>query len=165
MALDGHHERVTAAAPDPAAAPAGSILRCTACGAQARALPTDREPPRCPSCGAFVPWLVAALADTFDDEVAVALPVLVDFWAAWCTPCRLVTPMVARAAKEHAGRLKVVKVNVDRVPEIGDRFKLLTIPSLAVLVGGREVDRVTGAIPPAALEDVFAPYLAPLPAP
>ena len=73
--------------------------------------------------------------------------------------------MVARAAKEHAGRLKVVKVNVDRVPEIGDRFKLQTIPSLAVLVGGREVDRVTGAIPPAALEDVLAPYLAPPVAP
>lgn len=141
-----------------------SILRCVGCGAQLRVGPGAQEPPRCPECDAHVPWLVAALADTFDDEVAVEVPVLVDFWAAWCGPCRAVTPMVARAAKEHAGRLKVVKVNVDRVPQVADRFKLLSIPTLTLLRGGVEVDRVTGGIPPAALEAILAPHLAPPPA-
>ena len=102
---------MTAATPEPAAPPAAapaaapatspgpatheSILRCVGCGAQSRVAPTATEPLRCPACGALVPWLVAALVDTFDDEAAVELPVL--------------------AAKEHAGRLKVVKLNVDRV--------------------------------------------------
>ena len=150
------------AAPDPASAHE-SILRCTTpgCGTQVRVAPGVVEAPRCPACDALVPWIVAALADTFDDEVAVELPVLVDFWAAWCIPCRLVTPLVARAAKEHAGRLKVVKVNVDRVPQISDRFRLMTIPTLSILRGGAEIDRVTGALPPAELERVLAPYVGP----
>jgi thioredoxin 2 len=148
---------VTAAAPEPAAHE--SILRCTACAAQVRVGPDAKEPPRCEACGATVPWLVAALVDTFDREVAVGVPVLVDFWAAWCVPCRMVTPLVARAAKEHAGALKVVKVNVDRVPQIADRFKLLSIPTLSLLRDGVEVDRVTGGLPPAELERFLAPYL------
>lgn len=154
---------MTDAAPPPAAAPAhASILRCTTpgCGTQVRVAPDAQEAPRCPACGALVPWLVAALADTFDAEVAVDVPVLVDFWAAWCTPCRYVTPLVARAAKEHAGALKVVKVNADRVPEIADRFRLQSLPTLSVLRGGAEVDRVTGSIPPDAFAQWLAPHLA-----
>ena len=158
----------TATAPDPATPPAlgatppaahESILRCVGCGAQSRVASTATEPPRCPACGALVPWLIAALADTFDDEVAVELPVLVDFWAVWCAPCRAVTPLVALAAKEHAGRLKVVKVNVDRVPQIADRFQLRSIPTLSILRGGAEVDRVTGALPPQELARVLLAHL------
>lgn len=155
---------MTDAAPPPApAAPAHeSILRCTTagCGTQVRVAPEAQEPPCCPACGALVPWLVAALVDTFDAEVAVGVPVLVDFWAAWCTPCRYVTPLVARAAKEHAGALKVVKVNVDRVPQVADRFVLKSIPTLSVLRAGVEVDRVTGSIPPEHFAAWLAPYLA-----
>ena len=103
-----------------------------------------------------------ATAQNFDKEVVQSgVPVLIDFWAAWCVPCRMVTPLVARAAKEHAGALKVVKVNVDRVPQIADRFKLLSIPTLSVLRDGVEVDRVTGGLPPAELERFLAPHLAP----
>ena len=145
-----------------------SILRCTSCGAQHTVQPAAAEPPRCPDCGALVPWLVAALVETFDEEAGISrplpVPVLVDFWAAWCTPCRFVTPLVARAARDHAGRLKVVKVNADRVPEVADRYRLLSLPTLSLLVNGEEVDRVTGMIPPPAFEEFLAPYLAPAPA-
>lgn len=136
-----------------------SILRCTTpgCGTQVRVAPTQQAAPCCPACAAAVPWIVNALVETFDEEIAVEVPVLVDFWAMWCTPCQQVTPLVMRAAKEHAGALKVVKVNVDRVPQIADRYVLKSIPTLSLLRGGSEADRLTGSIPP----DHFAAWLAP----
>ncbi|MGZ4125860.1 MAG: thioredoxin family protein, partial [Actinomycetota bacterium] len=76
-----------------------------------------------------------------------SVPVLLDLWAAWCAPCRQVTPMVERAAATFACSLKVVKVDVDRSPTVAGRFDVRGIPTLIVLVDGREVDRIVG-VPP-----------------
>ena len=74
-------------------------------------------------------------------------PVMVDFWAAWCGPCRMVAPSVEALATEYAGKAKVYKVDVDSEGELAMRFGVLSIPSLVLIKGGQEVDRITGAAP------------------
>jgi thioredoxin 2 len=76
-----------------------------------------------------------------------ALPLLVDFWAPWCGPCRMVAPELARVAQANAGRYLVVKVNTDELTDIGARFRIRSIPTLALVAGGREIDRIAGARP------------------
>jgi len=75
------------------------------------------------------------------------LPVLVDFWAAWCAPCRMVSPLVERAGADYAGRLKVVKLDVDAAPQVAGQFGIQGIPVLMLMRGGSEVDRIVGAAP------------------
>jgi thioredoxin len=76
-----------------------------------------------------------------------ALPLLVDFWAPWCGPCRMVAPELERVARSNAGRYLVLKVNTDAHQEIAGRFRIQSIPTLALLSGGREIERMTGAKP------------------
>jgi thioredoxin 2 len=104
--------------------------------------------------------VVDADTDTFEAETRASVPVLVDFWAAWCGPCRMVAPVLADLAEEHAGHLKVVKVDVDANPALGQRFGAQSIPLLVVIRDGEEVDRVVGALPRAALAQRLAPVLA-----
>ncbi len=87
-------------------------------------------------------------------------PVLVDFWAAWCMPCRMIAPTIAEIAKDYTGRLKVVKVNVDDSPGLAHEYGISGIPTLAIFKGGELVQRVSGAYPKAALVQVIKPYLA-----
>ncbi len=92
--------------------------------------------------------------ESFDTVVgAAALPVLVDFWATWCGPCRMVSPVVERAAVRYAGRLKVVKVDIDRAPGLARRFGIQSVPTLALFERGRPVQhgRRSGALSEAAL--------------
>ncbi len=77
---------------------------------------------------------------------------MVDFWAPWCGPCRMVAPELARVAASSAGRFVVVKVNTDAVPELGERFRIQSIPTMAVFAGGKEVARTSGAMPAAQIE-------------
>lgn len=75
------------------------------------------------------------------------LPALIDFWAAWCGPCRMVSPVLDRLARERAGRIKLVKVDVDRSPQLSRRFDVQAIPTLMIIVGGKVVARQAGAAP------------------
>ncbi|MGZ4249246.1 MAG: thioredoxin family protein [Solirubrobacteraceae bacterium] len=88
------------------------------------------------------------------------MPVVVDFWAAWCGLCRMISPVLEGLAGRHAGGLKVVKVDVDANPGLVAQFGAQSIPLLVVVRDGREVDRIVGALPRAALEQRLGPILA-----
>jgi thioredoxin 2 len=137
-----------------------AIITCPACGARNRVGPTAHGTPRCPRCKSALPWLVDSDGATFDEETTSSVPVVVDFWAAWCGPCRMISPVLADLAKRRAGHLKVVKVDVDANPELAARFGAQSIPLLVVIRDGKEVDRIVGALPRAALEQRLAPVLA-----
>jgi thioredoxin 2 len=137
------------------------IVSCTNCGKRNRVPAAARGVARCAACHTALPWLTSAGDDDFEQVVtAASLPVLVDLWAPWCGPCRVVAPGVEQAARELAGRLKAVKVNVDEAPRVAERFGVRGIPTLLILRQGREVARQVGAVPPAALvrwvEEVIA---------
>jgi thioredoxin len=85
---------------------------------------------------------------TFAAEVERSpMPVVVDMWAAWCGPCRMVAPVIDELASEMAGRVRFAKLNVDENPATASRFNVRSIPTLLVMRGGREVDRIVGALP------------------
>jgi thioredoxin 2 len=137
-----------------------AIIVCPSCAARNRVGPIASGFPRCPRCKSELPWLVDADAETFDAETSASVPVVVDFWAAWCGPCRMISPVLEDLAGRHAGRLKVVKVDVDANPGLAARFGAQSIPLLVVIRDGREVDRIVGALPRAALEQRLGPTLA-----
>jgi thioredoxin 2 len=137
-----------------------SILRCVNCGARNTIRPSPRGSPHCGTCGQPLPWVVDAADATFEVEADTTATVLVDLWAPWCGPCRFVSPILEELATERAGRLKVIKVNVDNNPALARRFGAVSIPTMVVWKDGREVDRVVGAMPKPALEQQLAPYLA-----
>ncbi len=90
--------------------------------------------------------------ESFDNEVLKNdLPVLIDFWAPWCGPCKAIAPVVEELAKEYAGRLKVVKMNVDDNPQTPSRYGVRGIPNLIVFKGGQVQDQIVGAVPKAQL--------------
>src|SRR5215212_615791 len=136
----------------------GLVVPCPACGKQNR-LAFDQldRPHRCAACKADIaapdaPVDVSSTA-LFDAIVAHAsVPVVVDYWAPWCGPCRMVAPELEKVARRNAGRLLVIKVNTDEVPELGDRFTIRSIPTMAVFSNGAEVRRESGARPAAAIE-------------
>ena len=124
-----------------------SIVRCPHCNKANRVRPTSKGTPRCGACHQPLPWLVAATAETFDAELGASVPVLVDLWAPWCGPCRVMAPALEQLARDRAGRLKVVKLNVDEHPAIADRYQVQGIPLLVLTREGNELARLTGAAP------------------
>ena len=123
------------------------IVACASCGKKNRVPPTAAGLPRCASCHADLPWLINAGESDFVAAARSSVLVLVDLWAPWCGPCRMVAPGVERAASEFAGKLKVVMVNVDEAPGVSARFGVQGIPTLLVLRDGEPIARQVGALP------------------
>jgi thioredoxin 2 len=131
------------------------LFRCPACGATNR-LPAEKlvlgARPRCGRCNTLLPVdkPIAVSDQTFSTEVEeFSLPVLVDAWAAWCGPCRMIAPVIDELASELVGKVRVAKLDVDANPQTASRFDLRSIPTLLVIKGGREVDRIVGVQPKA----------------
>lgn len=97
---------------------------------------------------------------TFNDEVLKSnVPVLVDFWAEWCVPCRMVAPIVEQLADEWTGRLKVCKLNVDEHGAVASQYGIMSIPTLMVFKGGQPVERIVGARPKRDVQVAISPHL------
>ena len=135
----------------------GVITACPSCGQKNRVIYARLDSEiRCAQCKQPItltePVSITTSGD-FDRLVSQAsVPLLVDYWAPWCGPCRMVAPELEKVAARRAGRALVVKVNTDEVPELGERFRIRSIPTLAVFAGGKEVTRLTGARPAADIE-------------
>jgi thioredoxin 2 len=127
------------------------VTACPSCGRKNRVPLASKGRVQCAQCHAALPWLV----DADDADLAKALDthqlVLVDLWAPWCGPCRMVAPVLERLAGRYAGRVKVVKVNVDHNPRASARFDARSIPTLAMVRDGETVARIVGAQPEHAL--------------
>lgn len=137
------------------------LVPCPACGTSNRVLQSrQNDNPRCGRCGVFL-WEGADHASgtgdgtpvpgneaNFQAEVLQAgLPVLVDFWAPWCGPCQELGPALATLAREHAGRLKVVKINVDENPRLAQQYQVRSIPLMIMFEHGQVKKQFVGALP------------------
>jgi thioredoxin 2 len=137
----------------------GTVIVCPNCGTKNRVRPTPSGVPRCSVCHTLLPWIVETTQASFDEEITSSVPVLVDFWAPWCGPCRMVSPLVERIGRDNAGRLKVVKLNTDEAPEISVRYGVQGIPLLVLIKDRAEVDRMVGAVPFERLREWLDPHL------
>ncbi len=129
------------------------IIACHACGQQNRVPPAKLAAhPHCGACKATLddyPVHVGSTSD-FDELVRDSpLPIVVDFWADWCAPCRMVAPELERLAKERRGRALIAKVDTEALPDLASRYGIRGIPTMVLFSGGRETNRLSGAMPAA----------------
>jgi thioredoxin 2 len=136
-----------------------TVVTCAQCGQKNRVARARRADATCGRCkqplrasAAPAHPVTGTDANWQTEVVASPLPVLVDFWAPWCGPCRAVAPMLDAIAKDRAGRLKIVKLNVDENPQTAARFGIQAIPTMILFRGGEIVDQIRGALPRPALD-------------
>lgn len=98
-------------------------------------------------------------ADFKEEVLGSGIPVLVDFWAEWCMPCKMVAPVVSEIAKDYEGKLKVCKVNVDEAPKTASEYNIMTIPTLSLFKKGKVVDTIVGLVPKEKLISMISPHL------
>ncbi|MGN2638256.1 thioredoxin family protein [Nocardia takedensis] len=123
-------------------------IECPHCGKCNRVPAAAAGTPRCGNCHQPLPWIVTAGDDDFTEVIEKSsVPILVDLWASWCRPCLLVSPALEQLATERAGRLKLVKVDVDAAPRTAERFVVRAVPTLLVLDHGEVLARQAGAAP------------------
>lgn len=131
-----------------------TIVTCPHCGKRNRVPAAGNGKPRCANCHNWLPWIAVAGDRDFAEVVEQSpVPVLVDLWATWCGPCRMVSPALEQLATERAGHLKLVKVDVDAAPAISQRFEVRAVPTLLVIYQGQVLARQAGAAPIAALRN------------
>ena len=139
------------------------IVQCSGCGAQNRVSETGKGEPVCGRCktpltGDIQPLIITD--QNFQQEVESSpLPVLVDFWAAWCGPCQIIAPTIEQLAKELTGRVRVGKLDVDANQVTAGRFRVQSIPSILVFKDGKEVVRIVGVQSKEAILQRLKPYL------
>jgi len=126
----------------------GGLVRCGHCGQTNRVPTAAAGTPRCGKCHEALPWIADADDATFGEVAEAAkIPVVVDLWAPWCGPCRMVSPALERLATERAGLIKLVKVDIDTAPAIARRFGVQAVPTLLILRDGEVAARQAGAAP------------------
>ena len=105
--------------------------------------------------------IASVFTENFDEEVTqyTATPVLVDFYATWCGPCKQLAPKLEQLASDYTTKLKVVKVDIDRDPDIAERFRVQVIPTLVLIKDGKEIERTIGPLPLPQLKSRFGPHL------
>lgn len=128
------------------------VVVCPSCQKKNRVPVVATGTPRCAVCKAALPWVVDAGDSEFAGAADTKVPVLVDLWAPWCGPCRTMAPGLEKVAATMAGKLKVVKVNVDEAPATASRFDARSIPTLVLLENGQTVGSQVGAVPADRLE-------------
>jgi thioredoxin 2 len=130
------------------------ITTCPHCGKRNRVPAAAAGKPQCANCGHWLPWIADADDGDFKEVAHTnSVPILVDVWATWCGPCRVVSPVLEQLATERAGQLKLVKVEVDRAPAIAQQFAIRAVPTLLVIENHEVLGRQSGALPLAALRD------------
>jgi thioredoxin 2 len=138
-----------------------AVISCPECGSKNRL--KDSPPDQVPVCGkckSSLPWIVAGTDITFRKELETSTPVLVDFWADWCGPCRMVTPVLEDLAREKAGHIKILKMNVDQNPATAGQFNIQSIPTIMLFKDGNTVETLVGAMSKAALLEKLGSHLA-----
>jgi thioredoxin 2 len=136
------------------------IAICPQCGTKNRlkAAPPDQTP-ICGKCKGLLPWIVEGTDISFRKELETSTPVLVDFWAEWCAPCRMTAPALEALARDKAGQIKILKVNVDQNPTTAGQFNVRSIPTMMLFKDGNPVETLVGAMSKEALLQRLGSYL------
>jgi thioredoxin len=137
-----------------------AIIRCPECGRRNRVRAAAAGKPQCGQCHKPLPWIIDAADETFAETAeGPGVPVLVDFWAPWCGPCRMVAPVLEEIAGEKGDALKIVKLNVDENQQTAMTYEVLSIPTLILFKNGAIAKKVVGAYPKRKLEAELEPAL------